>query len=114
MTMMKNLDELKDILVQLVAKVPEVEETLKHLPAGKAGRGKPEDTTKDKLIVPLLDALGFDSDHRTLEASMRRSGIGQLIWVDYTLKKNPDDRKGLALLEAKSLLEEDLWKKHKK
>ncbi len=66
------------------------------------------------MVAPLLDALGYDEDHRTPEASMRRSGTGQLIWVDYALKKSPDDRKGLALFEAKSLLEEGLWKKYQK
>ncbi len=53
-------------------------------------------------------------DHRTPEASMRRSGVGQLVWVDYALKKSPDDWKGLALFEAKSLLERDLWRRYKK
>lgn len=111
--MMKNLAEFKDVLLQLVERVSEVESSLRHLPPGRAGRGKPEETTKDRLIVPLLDALGFDSEHRTTEASMRRSGAGQLVWVDYILKKDVDDRKGIALLEVKSLLEDELWKKYK-
>jgi len=111
---MASLDELKVALEQLVAKAARVEAEVRRIAPGRAGRGKPEETTKDQLIEPFLDALGFDADHRTPEASMRRQGIGQLIWVDYSLKKNTDDRKGLALLEAESLLEEDLWKKYQK
>jgi type I restriction-modification system DNA methylase subunit/predicted RNA-binding Zn-ribbon protein involved in translation (DUF1610 family) len=111
---MTSLDEFKVALEQLVGKVRRVETDLRHLSPGRAGRGKPEETTKDLLIVPFLNALGFDEDHRTPEASMRRAGIGQLVWVDFMLKKHPDDRKGLALLEAKSLLEFDLWQKYQK
>lgn len=111
---MSSFDDFKVELEKLVKKVPEVEERLKHTLPGKAGHGKPEDTTKQMLLTPLLEALGFDADHRTVEASMRRSGVGRLVWVDYVLKRTPDDYKGLALFEAKSLLEEDLWKKHQK
>ena len=111
---MSSFDDFKAELERLVKKVPEVEGQLKRILPGKAGHGKPEDATKEKLLTPLLEALGFDADHRTHEASMRRSGVGRLVWVDYVLKKTPDDHKGLALLEAKSLLEEDLWKKHQK
>ncbi len=111
---MSRFDEFKETLRQLVAKVPQVERELHSLAPGKPGRGKPEEVTKDRLIAPLLEALGFDADHRTPEASIRRSGISQLTWVDYVLKRNPDDYKGLALFEAKSLLDVDLWKKYKK
>ncbi|HVB75634.1 MAG TPA: hypothetical protein VNE38_18965 [Ktedonobacteraceae bacterium] len=111
---MPGFDDFKAELERLVKKVPEVEGQLRHLMPGKAGHGKPENLTKDMLLTPLLEALGFDADHRTPEASMRRSGVGQLVWVDYVLKRTPDDYKGLALFEAKSFLEEDLWKKHQK
>lgn len=113
-TAMTDFDEFRAKLEQLVEKVPRVEEDLRRIPAGRAGRGKPEETTKEKLITPLLEALGFDADHRTPEAGIRRSGVGELTWVDYILKKNPDDYKGLALFEAKSFSETDLWKKYKK
>lgn len=111
---MTSFDEFKATLEQLVARTTKVEADLRRFPPGKAGHGKPEETTKDQLIVPFLNALGFDEDHRTPEASMRRAGMGQLVWVDFTLKRHPDDRKGLALLDAKSLLEADLWKKYQK
>lgn len=111
---MSSFDDFKAELERLVKKVPEVEAQLKRAQPGKAGHRKPEETTKLMLIYPLLEALGFDEDHLTIEASMRRSGVGRLIWVDYVLKKTPDDYKGLALVEAKSLLEEDLWKKYQK
>lgn len=111
---MANLDRFKEVLEQLVAEMPRIENRLKSLPPGSGGRGKPEDVTKESLLGPLLDALDFDVDHRTPEASMRRSGIGQLIWVDYCLKRTPDDYKGLALFEAKSVLEHDIWKKYRK
>lgn len=111
---MSSFDDFKAELERLVKKVPEVEEQLRHALPGKAGHRKPEETTRQMLITPLLEALGFDEDHLTVEASMRRSGVGRLIWVDYVLKRTPDDYKGLALFEAKSLLEEDLWKKHQK
>ncbi len=111
---MTTFDDFRVVLEQLVAKVQRVEDELKNVAPGKAGRGKPEETTKAKLIEPFLEALGYDADHRTPEASMRRSGVGHLIWVDYALKESPDDRKGLALFEAKSLLERDLWRRHKK
>src|SRR5450759_3825916 len=111
---MSSFDDFKAELERLVKKVPEVEGQLRHTLPGKAGHGKPEDATKEKLLTPLLEALGFDADHRTHEASMRRSGVGRLVWVDYVLKRTPDDYKGLALFEAKSFLEEDLWKKHQK
>ncbi len=111
---MSSLEEFKVELERLVKKLPEVEGELRRLSPGRAGRSKPEDATKEKLLTPLLAALGYDEDHRTPEASMRRSGVGQLIWVDYVLKQSPDDRKGLALFEAKSLLDDDLWKKHQK
>ncbi len=111
---MTTFDEFKVELEKLVSKVQRVEDELKNVAPGKAGRGTPEETTKAKLLEPFLEALGYDADHRTPEASMRRSGVGHLIWVDYALKESPDDRKGLALFEAKSLLEKDLWRRHKK
>jgi hypothetical protein len=61
---MSNLDDFKAELEKLVKKEPSVEEELKH-----KTHGKPEETTKDKLLVPLLNALGYDEDHRISEAS---------------------------------------------
>lgn len=111
---MSRLDDFKTKLHKLVLKVPTVEWELRTKSPGKAGRGKPEEITKDQLLTPFLDALGFDAEYRTPEASIRRSGVSQLTWVDYVLKKSPNDYKGLALFEAKSILDENLWDRYKK
>ena len=51
--------------------------------------GKPEEATKDRLIEPVLDALGYTPPYRTLEGTIR-SLLGTATWVDYLLL--PEER----------------------
>ncbi len=111
---MAKLQQFREVLTQLVAAMSQVEATLRSSPSGTL-TAKPEAETEDKLIRPLLDALGFDKDHRTTQTAIRQSGNDRLGWVDFRLNSSPNDRKGLALLEAKPLLEtRDLWSVYSK
>ncbi len=69
--------------------------------------GKPEENTKDRLIEPLLDVLGYGSEYRTLEGSIR-SLLGTTTWVDYFLRQEAGRHPKL-MLEAKSLWEKNIW-----
>ncbi|MFB6273476.1 MAG: Eco57I restriction-modification methylase domain-containing protein [Salinibacter sp.] len=73
--------------------------------------GKPEENTKDKLLTPFLEALGYDEDHRTPEAEIK-SLQGTSTWVDYFLLPEPNAQPQI-MVEAKSLWETNLWEKHK-
>ena len=72
---------------------------------GTFGPVDPEEATKDKLIDPLLESLGYTAQRRDKEFHI--TGEYQ---VDYLLKRD----RPLLLLEAKSLLDkaDDLFKKH--
>ena len=111
---MLSLEKFREELGRLVAKMPGVEANLRTSLAGIPA-AKPEAETEDKLLRPLLTALGFDEDHRTTQAAIRQTLNDRLGWVDYRLNSSPTDYKGLALLEAKPLLEtRDLWELHSK
>ena len=69
--------------------------------------GKPEENTKDSLIVPFLDALGYTREYRTLEGSIR-SLIGTTTWVDYLLRNEVGNHPKL-MFEAKSLWDKNIW-----
>lgn len=69
--------------------------------------GKPEENTKDSLIEPFLDALGYTTEYRTLEGSIR-SLIGTTTWVDYLLLPEVRQHPKL-MLEAKSFWERNIW-----
>ncbi|MDS3860562.1 Eco57I restriction-modification methylase domain-containing protein [Thermosynechococcaceae cyanobacterium BACA0444] len=74
------------------------------------GLGKPEETTKDRLIEPVLDALGYTPPYRTLEGTIR-SLLGTATWVDYLLlpeKRHPPK----LMLEAKSIKDTNIWAKN--
>jgi hypothetical protein len=74
------------------------------------GKGKPEENTKDKLIAPFLEALGYSPEYRTLEGTIK-SLAGTAEWVDYFLL--PDRHKPpVLMIEAKSFRDSDLWAKH--
>lgn len=74
------------------------------------GRGQPEENTKDKLLEPLLEALGYGPSYRTREGNIK-SLVGTNTWVDYFLL--PERQKAPTLMvEAKSLWESDLWGKY--
>lgn len=79
---------------------------------GSPRSGKPEENTKDSLIVPVLGALSYTSEYRTLEGAIR-SLIGTTTWVDYLLRnevgKNPK-----LLFEAKSLWDKNIWETNEK
>src|SRR5690348_6239442 len=97
---MTSLEKFRECLAELVKAVPHIEANLRFEPSSK-----PEEATKDKLLNPFLDALGFDRNHRKLEFTIRNSNNYRPSWVDYRLDSIPNDSKGLLLLEAKSLLE---------
>jgi type I restriction-modification system DNA methylase subunit len=69
--------------------------------------GKPEEHTKDSLIVPFLNALGYTTEYRTLEGSIR-SLIGTTTWVDYLLRNEVGKHPKL-MFEAKSLWDKNIW-----
>ena len=74
------------------------------------GRGKPEENTKDKLLTPFLEGLGYQPEHRTLEGNIK-SLTGTKEWVDYFLL--PERQKPPALMvKAKSLWDENIWEKY--
>ena len=72
--------------------------------------GKPEENTKDRLIVPLLELLDYGTEYRTLEGSIR-SLLGTTTWVDYLLRQEAG-RHPKFLLEAKSLWDKNIWEKN--
>ncbi len=68
---------------------------------------KPEENTKDKLLTPFLEALGYGPDERTLEANIRSLTLSRG-WVDYFLL--PEQRRAPWLMvEAKSFWDKNLW-----
>lgn len=72
---------------------------------------KPEANTQDKLLGPLLDALGYGPDERTLEAGIRSLTLTKE-WVDYFLL--PEKRKAPWLMvEAKSFWDKNIWQTNK-
>ncbi|MDD1427966.1 Eco57I restriction-modification methylase domain-containing protein [Dolichospermum sp. ST_sed9] len=74
---------------------------------GSSRSGKPEENTKNSLLVPFLDALGYTAEYRTLEGAIR-SLFGTTTWVDYLLR--PDVGKHPKLMfEAKSLWDKNIW-----
>ena len=79
------------------------ERTLENQPPGQR-----EATTKDRLIEPLLDAMGYGPELRACEGAIR-SLRGTREWVDYFLMENETARRPHLMIEAKSLWEENLW-----
>lgn len=73
-------------------------------------KGKPEENTKDRLITPLLEELGYGAEYRTLEGSIR-SLLRTTTWVDYLLRPEVE-RYPKFMLEAKSLWEKNIWEKN--
>ena len=69
--------------------------------------GKAEENTKDNLIAPFLDALGYTREYRTPEGSIR-SLIGTTTWVDYLLRPEVNQHPKL-MFEAKSLWDKNIW-----
>lgn len=95
---------------QFLETIPTLLQRARRMLAEGEGRGQPEESTKDKLLEPLLEALGYDPDYRAREGNIK-SLVGTNTWVDYFLL--PDRQKAPALMvEAKSLWESDLWKKY--
>jgi len=75
------------------------------LRAGKPSGEKPEENSKDQLITPFLEALGYTAEFRGKE---RATGEGD---VDYVLKRQ--DGRPVCFFEAKHLWERgDLWEKY--
>lgn len=72
--------------------------------------GKPEEATKDQLLTPLIEALGYGPDERTLEGAVV-SLTSTTSWVDYFLKPDRRSRPWL-MVEAKPFGETDLWRRH--
>jgi hypothetical protein len=77
----------------------------KMLRAGQPRTEEPEENTKDQLITPFLEALGYGPEFRRME---RHTGEGE---VDYVLKRA--DGQAVCFFEAKHLWERgDLWERH--
>ncbi len=68
---------------------------------------KPEEVTKQKLLEPFLEALGYS---RRLRQEVERGiGVG---WVDYQL--NPGPGVPPIFVEAKSITESSIWEANRK
>jgi type I restriction-modification system DNA methylase subunit len=92
---------------QFVETITTLLQRARQMLAEGEGRGQPEESTKDKLLEPFLEALGYGPDYRTREGNIK-SLVGTNTWVDYFLL--PDRQKAPTLMiEAKSLWESDLW-----
>lgn len=78
---------------------------------GERGLGSPEETTKDKLLRPFLEALGYDSEYRALGGRIK-SLEGTTTWVDYFLLSDVG-RHPVLMLEAKSLWDTNIWEANK-
>jgi hypothetical protein len=95
---------------QFLETIPTLLQRAQQMLAEGEGRGQPEESTKDKLLEPLLEVLGYGPDYRTREGNIK-SLVGTNTWVDYFLL--PERQKAPALMvEAKSLWESDLWNKY--
>ncbi len=68
---------------------------------------KSEENTKDKLLTPFLEALGYGPDERTLEVGIRSLTLSRG-WVDYVLL--PEKRRmPWLMVEAKSFWDSRIW-----
>lgn len=87
------------------AKLQELVAAAKHFRVEGFGNVDPEEATKDRLLDPLLDSLGYTAENRDKEFRILR---GQ---VDYLLRQGS---RPLLFLEAKSLLDpaENLFQAH--
>jgi hypothetical protein len=99
-----SLSQFRENITQLI--------TTAETMLGSPRSGKPEENTKDSLIVPVLDALGYTSEYRTLEGAIR-SLIGTTTWVDYLLR-NEIGKHPKLLFEAKSLWDKNIWEANEK
>jgi len=90
---------------QFFAKLDELVAAAKHFLGAGFGEVDPEEATRDKLIDPLLDSLGFTNANRDKNFHI----LGDK--VDYLLKHG----RPLMFLEAKSLLDpaQHLYETHK-
>ena len=97
--MSNGLDNFADTVDMLVDRAEDM--------AGTVPGGKPEDATRDRLLEPFLDALGYSNEYRIREASVK--GVtGATEWVDYFLEG--DDRSiPFMMVEAKSLWDSGIW-----
>lgn len=99
-----SLSQFRENITQLI--------TTAETMLGSPRSGKPEENTKNSLIVPVLDALGYTSEYRTLEGAIR-SLIGTTTWVDYLLRNEVGKHPKL-LFEAKSLWDKNIWEANEK
>jgi type I restriction-modification system DNA methylase subunit len=98
-----SLESFLEVLNDLLKRAREMLEA-------KPDQGKPEDATKDKLLAPLLEALGYSPEYRTSEGKIK-SLVGTTEWVDYFLLSDRQ-KPPVLMVEAKSLWDEDLWTKY--
>ena len=71
--MSNGLDNFADTVDMLVDRAEDM--------AGTVPGGKPEDATRDRLLEPFLDALGYSNEYRIREASVK--GVtGATEWVE--------------------------------
>lgn len=87
-----------------------VMERTESFASSSATDGKPEEATKDQLLTPLIEALGYGPDERTLEGAVV-SLTSTTGWVDYFLKADRRSRPWL-MVEAKPFAETNLWQRH--
>jgi len=78
---------------------------------GHPSRGQPEAETKNRLIEPFLNALGYGSEYRTPEGTIR-SLRGTTNWVDYLLRDEANSIPKL-MFEVKSLWDNNIWEQNK-
>lgn len=98
-----SLDRFREALRQVMARA-------EAFGSPSPADGKPEEATKDQLLTPLIEALGYGPDERTLEGAVV-SLTSTTSWVDYFLKPERKTRPWL-MVEAKPFAEEDLWRRH--
>ncbi len=98
-------------LQEFLDELPELLERAKRLVRSHP-EGKPEENTKDQLIDPFLESLGYGPENRVLEGEIQ-SLRGTVTWVDYFLKV-PRRTIPIAMVEAKPIWDEDIWEENKK
>ncbi|MBM4343585.1 MAG: N-6 DNA methylase [Deltaproteobacteria bacterium] len=98
-----DLETFRATLTTLVAEARAVIAAPKAALAGQ----KPEDFTKDRFLVPFLDALGYDRHCRVLEGKIP-SLARTVSWCDYFLLPAPN-RRPWCMVEAKSILSPNVW-----
>jgi len=100
--------DLDSFRIRLAALVADARRYLEEGRAAATQGAKPEEFTKDRLITPLLEALGYRPDCRSLEGKIPSSLARTTHWADYFLLPDPRKRPW-CMVEAKSLFKPGIW-----